>query len=511
MKKLLLLVLTLTMITCLCLGLTACAGKDGANGQDGVSIVDVYVSDDGYLMIKYSNSETYVNVGKVTDDEEQGTIGLKYVLNEDGKSVSVDGIGMAFERDIVIPSTYKGYPVTAINTGAFLNCFSVTSITIPNSVTVIQYAGITGCENLKKIIYTGTIDEWVQIEFEESLNGDVGVEEFCINNELLTTANITTATKINNYAFYGFDSLTSVTIGDSVTSIEYAAFRDCAKLTSITIPDSVISIGNHAFSSCDKLTSIMIPDSVISIGNYAFSSCDNLTSVTIGNSVTNIGDNAFYVCNKLVEVINKSPSITVEKGGSANGYLGCYALEVFNSNDTYVNKFITDSNGYITYNDGTDKILVNYVGTLTNLTLPNGITKIRDNAFEYCDNLTSVVIGDSVTNIGDNAFKYCHNLTSIIIPNSVTSIGHFAFSSCHSLTSVVIGNGVTSIGSSAFSYCDSITSITFEDPSTWYRVESFLNWQNKTGGTEIDVTNPSSNATYFKPYGFDSYYLFYKL
>ena len=74
-------------------------------------------------------------------------------------------------------------------------------------------------------------------------------------------------------------SLTSVTIGDSVTSIGYEAFYNCSSLASVTIPDSVTSIGSSAFSDCSKLTSVTIPDSVTSIGGVAFGGCSSLTTV----------------------------------------------------------------------------------------------------------------------------------------------------------------------------------------------------------------------------------------
>ena len=91
-------------------------------------------------------------------------------------------------------------------------------------------------------------------------------------------------------AFSGSNGLTSVTIPNSVTSIENSAFYGCSRLISVTIPNSVTSIGGSAFYGCISLTSIMIPNSVTKIGYYAFQNCSGLTSVTISNSVTSIGE-----------------------------------------------------------------------------------------------------------------------------------------------------------------------------------------------------------------------------
>ena len=89
--------------------------------------------------------------------------------------------------------------------------------------------------------------------------------------------------------------------GKTVTSIGNEAFRDCKSLTSITIGNGVTSIGGNAFLFC-SLTSITIPDSVTSIGDSAFFSCSRLTSITIPDSVTSIGRKAFYACTSLTAV-----------------------------------------------------------------------------------------------------------------------------------------------------------------------------------------------------------------
>ena len=96
--------------------------------------------------------------------------------------------------------------------------------------------------------------------------------------------------------------MTSVTIPNSVTSIESGAYQNCIGLTSVTIPNSVTSIGDYAFRNCSGLTSVTIPNSVTSIGDNAFNGCSCLTSITIPNSVTSIGISAFSSCDRLENV-----------------------------------------------------------------------------------------------------------------------------------------------------------------------------------------------------------------
>jgi BspA type Leucine rich repeat region (6 copies) len=140
--------------------------------------------------------------------------------------------------------------VTSIGTGAFLNCFGLTNVTIGNGVT--------------------------------------NIGSFSDSNR-------------PNGAFGGCSGLTSVTIPNSVTSIGTADFAGCSGLTSVTIGNSVTTIGNGAFFGCSRLTSVMIPNSVTTIGDGAFFGCYGLTSVTIPKSVTDIGIRTFRGCMSLRE------------------------------------------------------------------------------------------------------------------------------------------------------------------------------------------------------------------
>ena len=219
--------------------------------------------------------------------------------------------------------------------------------------------------------------------------------------------------------FCAAPNLRSITIPDSVTSIGACAFQSCTNLTSVTIPANMTGIGSYAFENCSSLTSVTIPNSVTSIGEYAFYNCSSLTSVTIGSGVTSIGSEAFYGCSKLVEVYNLS-TLNITKGGYDNGYVGCYAKNIYTAT-AGGSKLFTDANGYQFYDGGTARYLMGYMGTDTELTLPadcNGNNyAIYQSAFYNCSSLTSVTVPDGVTDIGDNAFAGCSSLTSVTFEN----------------------------------------------------------------------------------------------
>jgi hypothetical protein len=138
-----------------------------------------------------------------------------------------------------------------------------------------------------------------------------------------------------------------------------------------------------------------------------------------------------------------------------------YAKKIITAEET--SGLSTDENGYVLYTEGDTKVLVNYEGTETSLTLPEGITEIGQYAFYNHRQITSVLLPDSVTKIGAHAFAYCVELQSMTIPASVTEIGNHAFYNCTGLKELQFSEGLTAIGEHAFYYCTAIESVTFPD------------------------------------------------
>ncbi len=150
--------------------------------------------------------------------------------------------------------------------------------------------------------YKGTMPQNTTIILKEGTLGIAGSAfSGCYSLTSVTIPN--SVTSIGDYAFYKCNRLTSVTIPNSIQTIERSTFEGCSGLSNITIPNSVSSIGSSAFEGCSSLTSVTIGNSVTSIGSSAFEGCSSLTSVTIGNSVTSIGVAAFFECFGLTDVI----------------------------------------------------------------------------------------------------------------------------------------------------------------------------------------------------------------
>ena len=410
-----------------------------------------------------------------------------FTYSSTATACQITGVKDKTVTELVVPDY-----VTSISEGAFRGCSGLTSVTLGNSVTSIGNYAFKDCSGLTSV----TIPNSVTSIGNRAFSGCSGLTSVTIGNSV---------TSIGNSAFYKCSGLTTVnwnaTNCTSAGSSPAPIFEYCTNLKTINIGENVTTIPAYAFYNCRGLTSITIPNSVTSIGDWAFFNCSGLTSVTIGNSVTSIGKAAFCYCYKLIEVHNLS-ALSITAGSESNGYVGYYAKHIYQSGESYLH---TTDDGYLFYENGEEVYLMAYIGNQTNLTLPanyNGKNyAINQYAFSGCSGLTSVVIPNSVTNIGRSAFSGCSGLTSVTIGNSVTSIGIYAFSGCSGLTSVTIGNSVTSIGYDAFYNCSGLTSVTFANTSGWYRTQT----QNATSGTNMNVTNASTNASNLKT----NYYEYY--
>lgn len=124
--------------------------------------------------------------------------------------------------------------------------------------------------------------------------------------------------------------------------------------------------------------------------------------------------------------------------------------------------------------------------SLTKVIIPDGITKIENNAFANCAKLTDVIIPNSVVEIGSNAFDCCVSLASITIPDSVTVIGGSAFSHCKSLTEITIPNSITEISVWMFAYCENLSSITIPASITKIDFNAFSGCQKLSSITIPD-------------------------
>ena len=296
--------------------------------------------------------------------------------------------GSAFQgsglKKVTLPSTLQ-----KIGDYAYMECASLTEAILPEGLVTIGLNAFQDCNALKVVSLPSTLE---QIMYDAFLR--------CFN---IQRVEVNTTCDISSIPYQ--ESLTTVVIGDSVTSIAGNAFLDCANLTNVTIGKSVEVIGRNSFKNCTALKSVTIPNSVVEIATNAFSNA-GLSSVVIPDSVTELGSSAFSGCANL-ESVQLSKNI------------------MFIDNGTFRN-----------------------CTSLIEINLDN-ITEISFEAFEGCTALTNIELA-AVKTIGYYTFKDCTALKEITLPKTLVQLDHSVFSGCTKLETIYFEGDAPNFSEASF-------------------------------------------------------------
>lgn len=274
-----------------------------------------------------------------------------------------------------------------IDRKAFYHCFALEEIVMPKTLKKVGFEAFDSCQNLKRAVYGGSVESWINIEFAMS---QYPCSYSCTANPLAYGAPLVINQKpvekivvpgsvreIPNGVFYGAN-IKAVTIGEGVEKIGKSVFGLCERLTCITLPQTMKHVDNAAFYGCACLTDIVFQDNVI-LGRDVFR----------GTGYYDISDNwdgnFLYVGTHLVDkqYMNEQKTYQIKDGTrSISGDMFC-------SNEN-----------------------------VTNITLPEGVMHIGIRCFWACENLTSVIVPDSVISIGEESFLECPQLVLCVSKNS---------------------------------------------------------------------------------------------
>lgn len=373
--------------------------------------------------VKYADRVTITNC----DNEVKGEVVIPAKIEE----LPVTKINQtAFSRCTELTGVFIPDSVTEIGEAAFSECSALTKVTIPESVLSIGDQAFAGCESLKKItvlnpdceIYntmhtiTNTPFGSSEARYDGVICGFVNSTamsyalkwgyEFEVMTEEFTEGKYGALTYREYYdrvvisdcdeSAEGAIEIPAKINGLPVTEIGDNAFLICQSITGVTIPDSVEYIGEGAFMFCSALTSVKMSDRIRSIGESAFG-MTSITTIDLPESLTSIGDGAF-MCSKL-ESVNVPDSVT-DLGRWV--FTECLGLKSVTLPDNI--KSIKDS------------MFMN-CPSLLSVTIPDSITEIEEYAFFGCTRMAEITIPESVGIIGERAFFCCDSLKKITILN----------------------------------------------------------------------------------------------
>lgn len=383
-----------------------------------------------------------LEIENITIAEDHPTLASEdnvlYIKGADGQKETLL-LYLSDVAEFVVPDGVK-----SIAANAFYGKFSLTNISLPESITAIGENAFYMCSYLASVTFRGTSDQPLTIG--DYAFWSTGLHTLTLPDRPITIGAYAFA-EISYYSYETYDdeSLAALDLGGTVSIGDYAFYKTGEALE-LTIPATVKTIGNHAFEGSDYtryLTSVTFEEgsALETIGAYAFSKA-KISSFRVPASVTLIGAYAFSDCNDLT-------SLTFEEGTAPLTFGTTYGNDTGNVlNETLV----------------------------TEIHFPGRLTVIGESAFDRNSKIETVTFGDqytdsgftksNLTTIGEGAFRYASALSAITIPASVKNtdviaIGNEAFleSGLTSVTFEESDEGVLTIGTSAFSGCKSLLSM----------------------------------------------------
>lgn len=327
-------------------------------------------------------------------------------------------------RQLVIPQTLGGFPVTKIGRrAAYYN--TLEKVSFPSGLVEIGEAAFQDCKYLKEILFPANLKE---ID-ESAFSGCTALTKVQFKNG---------PKQIGTKAFSNCISLKKVILSGNVNIIGDRCFEKCYKLSSVKLNKRLDIIGKRAFYKAYALKSITLPSGLDELEDGAFSNCDNLVRVKFANGKTKLGNGVFYKCESLKKAVLPKQIKNIPE----DTFAGCRKIKA--------------------------------------VTIPKKVSIIKKRAFYGCSALKSVKLNKRVYAIGDSAFadsdlqklklnskmQFIGNsafratkLRSLKLPSKVTFIGNRVFGNCKKLKTIYIPSSVKGINPGAFHNCVSLRAI----------------------------------------------------
>lgn len=517
----------------------------------------------GVVTIGNNSFDGCASLAQLTMLEPLATIG-EYAFRNSGLT------GITFQRNLTIIGKYAfdgckdlvsiNFPanVTEIKEYTFNDCVKLKNIELPNGLIYIKDYAFNGCASLGKVTIPGGVQNISPGAFKNSGLTEVILKEGVMslsNNSfdgclLLKKVTFPTTMKtiggfsntgikeiafaegatpeaISDYAFLNCDSLSTITLPNSIKSLGTGAFYDCDTLKTVKLPTGITKIAKQAFYHCGFLQSITIPQSVTEIGAEAFAACSKLTTISLPSALTTIGIASFHSTG-LTSITLPEGMTTIEPGTFGKSKLKSIKLskslkQITSNNESYnlgslpneyydfrkyINMYRDDSGAFqnckelesIDLNGAVLTILGSYTfnecDKLRSIDLSSTkLEEIPTSAFYSCDSLRAITFPSTVKTIGQQAFYYNLSLESLKMPAALTSIYNNAFNECKKIRNIDLSATSLTKIESWFSNVDSLRTVKL--PSTVIEIG-----ESAFAGSPIEEINFPASLTTIGNYAF---------
>lgn len=372
--------------------------------------------------------------------------------------------------------------ITSIGGNAFSGCVELKDLTLPKSLASIDSNAFYECgmyvNTQKTVYYNGTTLDWLEITFVNEKSTPMSFASKILvkageEYESVTSLTIpNTVTKINAYQFYGFSDITSLVVPNSVKTIKTKAFYNVTNVVRAEIPaisgvftnriEEVVvntNIPQNFFSGWNNLKTVTLAEGVTVINKKAFINCASLTKITIPKTLTKIETGAFEGCSSLTEIVIHSENACFKSIEQGFGVVDKQTNTLlFGNETTVIPNYIVNIAAYAFYNNK----------SVTTMVIPTSVQTIGEYAFYNCNGINDIALSNNIVSVGAYAFYNCFNITGVNLSSStkINSIGDYAFGGC-SLEVLSLPSCITSVGKGAFyNACKELESVSLPAVST---------------------------------------------
>lgn len=375
---------------------------------------------------------------------------------------------------------------TTVGKAWFRNCYALTEVDWPATVTTIPQEAFYDCYNLESLgskIIPVSIGNWAFYHCRKITSDDI---------------DFSNCKYIGENAFDSCTGLTSVDLS-SLTQIDNRAFKGCTGITSVDL-SSCTTFGSKPFEECTNLTTITLSNSLTTLPAYALSGCTGLTTINGGSNIASYGEGALENCSSLTTTIDLSNTTSI----ASSAFKGCSNITFTNMDKvSEIGTYCFQGCNTITNAEFKDGVIIHFdsfwgLNGLQSIRF-KGAGTIEPSAFRRCSNLTSITFDGDVA-LGVMCFAECHSLQSIDLSNvSETSLFYnfsgvgAQFLNCSSLTNVILNSSITKLPPQMFVGCggNSVFSITIPSGVTEIGAECFYATQATL--TVLATTPPTIN------------------
>ena len=363
----------------------------------------------------------------------------KFTLLEDGTAKITECTST--ETDVVIPSTLNGFEVSVI--GHYALPWKVVNLTISDTVTTIEEYAFYHCDNLETVTIPKSVTS-MEYNFDAALYA-CNFKEYIVDSE--------------NPVYSSEDG---VLFNKSKTILlDYPEYKEAE---SYTVPSTVTAIKDMIAVSLHNLT---ITENVSKIETEALAENQYLHDITV------VDDNKYYSSEDGV-LFNKDKTRLIKFPGNKDIQSYTVPDSVYRIWDY---AFYWCDLNYLTLNDGLAYINAHAFEQtcIFKLVIPDSVVSLGEYAFYKLPFDTEIILSENITTIEPYTFYDCEEIPTVVIPEKVTSIGEFAFYGCESITEVDLPDGLETIGGSAFCECVSLTEVNIPDSVTSIDIGVFCN------------------------------------